>query len=133
MECDLGIRNGKNPPGAGIGNDNRSRFTLHQMADERLEMIRRVQVLRADEGNHEDGQTSSEFTELKCLGNALHRHSTWHIKRRKSNGQKRRPKFSAHLAFKVRAAADLTPSCWQEWMLTLAARICYGVFFPAVF
>jgi hypothetical protein len=74
MEGELRIRNGKNPASAGIRYDNRSLFSLHQVGDESLETIRRTQVLRASEGDQNEGETCSDFAGLQYLGNAPHRH-----------------------------------------------------------
>jgi len=76
------------------------------MGDKRLEIIRRAKVLRAGEGNQEECRTTTEFTESKRLGNALHRHSTWHIKKRKSNGQTSGPKLTMSLTFKVGGSGE---------------------------
>src|SRR5664280_2249495 len=100
MECNLRIRNGKDSPGARIGNDNRSRFSLHQVGDERLKISRRTQVLRTGKGNQEECQTLTQLAELKSIGYALHRHSTWHIKMRMSNGQNSGPRLTMLLSFK---------------------------------
>jgi len=98
-----------------------------------LKIIRRAQILRADKGNQEECQTSTQFAELKSFGNVLHRYSTWHIKATMSNGQNSVPILTATLTFKVGAAVKVTPFYWKAWKLIRIAGICCGVFFLSVF
>jgi hypothetical protein len=72
----LRVPNGQYPAGSGIGDNDRSRFSLHEMGYEGLQTVCCAQVHSAGESSEKDSQTSAKIAELKWHQIAPHGSST---------------------------------------------------------